>query len=268
MEGWIKSWRCGERHPAFRDGERWRVFSFCLWRAKYKAEPGVPRGAFFLTRTMLFQALNYRGRPSESTLWRKLKELESIGSVSIVTLRNKVSLVTVCNYETYQSVDGDGEPLMNRSWTADEPLSQFAPLEKKEGEEGKNARDRAATPSVAHASQQAPSTFISPSGTDYSTIPADELPGWLAREWMARRRGTKSRNEEVEARQYFEQIIRAGGSVNVLAATICDASRDPTIPVFRFKDDFMRANGLGGRNERGKKAIDHSGLQQFAAGSG
>lgn len=88
-----------------------KVWVWCLLRAKYDPSSWevegesvtIERGQFV---TGSFSACDQLGMP-KTTVWRHLKKLEYWGNIKIKSGR-KFSLITICNYETYQDFNGEG----------------------------------------------------------------------------------------------------------------------------------------------------------------
>lgn len=120
MEGWFKMHRKFQESAIFQEAHRFRLAMYCIANANYAPKtwviPGtrivvdVPRGGFVTGRHKLHSALYPQkrcGDPSESSLWRILSLLAEIGFVKLKNLNSRATLVTLCNYETYQSGGGD-----------------------------------------------------------------------------------------------------------------------------------------------------------------
>lgn len=133
---WIKLHRAITKSPIFEHDGLFRLWMYCLLRANWKPRkwliPGtlqevdVPRGAFVTGRQSLFESMYPRTNsdgnliqreyaPAPITLWRWLKSLETMGCLQIATVNNRCSVVTICNYSTYQDVKESDEQVMNRS---------------------------------------------------------------------------------------------------------------------------------------------------------
>lgn len=95
-----------------------RLWMYCLMRASWKDGewliPGtttavkVKRGQFVTGRETLHEAMfgkNYKGehRPASRTVWRWLESLRDMKCLRVQTVSNRASLVTVVNYDTYQT---------------------------------------------------------------------------------------------------------------------------------------------------------------------
>ena len=116
--GWLKLHRKVLDSAVFQHPGMWHLFSYCLIRAAYVEKdiliPGttdaitLKRGEFITGRNSLHAGLYPNGdkdAPASRTLWRWLESLQSLGCVTLRTVSNRCTLVSVCNYETYQSGD-------------------------------------------------------------------------------------------------------------------------------------------------------------------
>lgn len=123
--GYVKLHRELMDHPIFAHDGLYRLWSYCLLRANWKDAdwmiPGtttsvtVKRGQFITGRESLHADLygsEYSGgesqKPVSRTLWRWLETLERMRCIDTQNMSNRCTLVTVCNYETYQN-DDSGE---------------------------------------------------------------------------------------------------------------------------------------------------------------
>lgn len=154
--GFIKLHRGLLESPIMSHDGLTRLWLFCLLRAGWKDSkwliPGtlneivVPRGSFVTGRSKLHKHLygsNYKGEkrsiPSELTVWRWLLSLSRMGCISVTNMNNRCSMVSICNYSTYQKREApsrttDEQPMNNRR-TTDEQLMNTV-------EEGKNIRSK------------------------------------------------------------------------------------------------------------------------------
>lgn len=153
---WIKLHRKMLNSPIMRHDGLFRLWAYCLLVANWKPSkwlvPGtlrevqIGRGQFITGRTSLHEALYPKrdrdGRiieceytPAPRTLWRRLEALRIMGCVKLQNLSNRCTLVTVCNYETYQDgghLDCPADvPLMSRCCPADVPLMSTTEEDKK-----------------------------------------------------------------------------------------------------------------------------------------
>ena len=108
------------------NADLWRLWCYCLLRANHKddwvavggvTEPvHVKRGQFVTGRFSLHKALFPKKKKigkSPLTVWRWLKNLQSMGNLNIKT-NNKYSIVTIHKYTTYQDVVGKNEQVIEQ----------------------------------------------------------------------------------------------------------------------------------------------------------
>jgi hypothetical protein len=120
--GYVKLYRDVMDHPIFAHEGMLRLWCFCLLRANWKDSqwlvPGtlismpVKRGQFITGGNSLYESLygsEYKGdKPSVRTIWRWLEALRDMECLEMQTVSSRCTLVTICNYETYQDAN-DGE---------------------------------------------------------------------------------------------------------------------------------------------------------------
>jgi hypothetical protein len=151
--GFIKLWRNLLAHPIMQHDGLCRLWVHCLLRAEWKDAriliPGatetveVPRGSFMTSRARLHAEMYPTGQdrreipvPAALTLWRWLQGLESMGCLVIKNVNNRYTMITVCNYETYQSKGDEYEqPVNNPRTTHEQPI--LIDEEEEEVEEGR-----------------------------------------------------------------------------------------------------------------------------------
>lgn len=137
--GWIKLHRALLEGPIIQHAGMLQVWIHCLLRANWETRkimfPGcltpieVQRGEFVTGRNSLHAWLYPRAdkdNPVAKTVWRWLEALEGMGCVSLRTVSNRCTVVSVVNYESYQSREvgqcpTDVPPVSNRC-PADVPL--------------------------------------------------------------------------------------------------------------------------------------------------
>lgn len=138
MPGYVKSYRDAQHHRVFDDPILWKIFSWCVWNASY--EPGtfgdmdVPVGSFVTGRFEAAKELKMR----ESVVYRGMLKLASqkYGCISLKS-NNKFTLVTVCNYTTYQCSDFPNAQRKNNRRTTNAQRENTD----KEGEEIKEGKE-------------------------------------------------------------------------------------------------------------------------------
>lgn len=118
-DGWIKLHRKSLESRVFSDAALWRLWTWCLLKANHA--PGffcgeeISRGSFATGTRAAGEALGL----SPSTVYRGLKKLAEWSMVELKVKRG-FTVVTVCNYETYQDSESDGETEMKQTCNAGE----------------------------------------------------------------------------------------------------------------------------------------------------
>ncbi len=134
----------------------------------------VPRGSFISGQDSLFNALypkrdddgmkiKYDYIPHPRTLWRWLEALETMLCIKIENLSNRASMITVCNYCTYQDIVDDNcrtgaEPVPNRCQADVKPVPTI-----EEGKKEKKVKKKEASPRLRNPIFDA---IVSVTGTD------------------------------------------------------------------------------------------------------
>lgn len=131
---WLKLHRSIMEHPVFQHDGLLRLWTYLLVKANWKPRdwiiPGtldrvtIARGQLITGRETLFESLygnDYRGesKPTARTVWRWLKTLESFECVTLQTVSNRCTLVTISKYTTYQDGGDDDVPPVSRSCPTD-----------------------------------------------------------------------------------------------------------------------------------------------------
>ena len=138
--GYVRLWRCSKDSAVWQSDRLWRLWCHLLIDANYKDGwgnmPGVvepvlvKRGQLLTGRNSLHKALydkSKKGCPTVSakTVWRDLRTLETLQNVSL-KVSNRFTIVTVCNYNTYNPLQADGVhvsvPEVSRRCPAGVPL--------------------------------------------------------------------------------------------------------------------------------------------------
>ncbi len=116
MDGWVRLHRQSMESRVYQDDAMWKLWCECKMRAAYcdrfvvvRVGRGtktieLKRGQFIFGRNQWAQRLNQK----PSSIGRRMKTLAEWGNVSI-QLGSHFSIVTVCNYETYNPLPGDDE---------------------------------------------------------------------------------------------------------------------------------------------------------------
>jgi len=161
---WIKLHRKVMEGPIFQHDGLFRLWCYCLLRANWKATtwlmPGtfspieIPRGSFVTGRNSLHKELysdpdeREMPAPAPTTVWKWLHCLERLGCLKLQNMSNRCTLVSVCNYSTYQddstSIVSADAPPRDRRVSAACPLTLTDEELKKEKKERK--KQETATP--------------------------------------------------------------------------------------------------------------------------
>lgn len=274
--GFIKLWRQTLDSKVFEDAWLWKLFTWCLLTAKWKDGRGteaIKRGQLSITTKIGAELLSV----APAKFYRGLYRLVELGCITIEAKRGK-TLITVCNYETYQDAAEQNETETGRKtfendtgekakWPdraanafgddgcgvefgeSETPAKRYrndtetqvkregvAPLEEIRREEGKKA---------------APGDDLT-AAKDATKHEDPHSPEWLARMWVFRRRGSKSRDELDRSRTTFEEMIRLGCCGAEIAAEIERFGRRKTEPIWEFEERFLKAAGLWTGKTTGK----------------
>lgn len=129
-EGWVALHRRALDSDVYSDEKAWRLFTTCLLKANWSARPfqGEPikRGQFATSTRSLAEQVGW----SPATTHRIMAKLVDYGCIR-VEVKQRFSVITICNYETYQDADGVRETLMKRGRNADETLMRQREQENK-----------------------------------------------------------------------------------------------------------------------------------------
>lgn len=131
MEGYLKLYRQIIDSEIFASPNALKIWIWCLCKASYKekymtiqigrGESSVKLdvGSFLFGRFKAEQELDLSG----SMIYRWMKRFEDLGMINIVS-NSHYSIITICNWETYQDTKTESEQPLNSRWTADEqPLN-------------------------------------------------------------------------------------------------------------------------------------------------
>ena len=158
---WIKLHRKLLDSPIMRHSGLLHLWTYCLLRANWRdckwlipgtlRELHIRRGQFVTGQqslhAQLYPPTDENGNPiardhtpTARTVWRWLIALKVMGCLTLESVSNRCTLVTLCNYRTYQDDEGCGclagvQPVSSRCLTGVLPMSTIE--EGKEGEEGK-----------------------------------------------------------------------------------------------------------------------------------
>jgi hypothetical protein len=112
-EGWIKLWRQSIDSRVFSDAELWKLWTWCLMRAnhadRYFEGELVPRGSFVSGSRSAAEVLG----SSSSTVHRQWKRLADWGMI-VLNVKRTFTIITICQYETYQGDESDDETQVER----------------------------------------------------------------------------------------------------------------------------------------------------------
>ena len=120
-DGWIKLHRKSLESRVFSDAALWRLWTWCLLKANHR--PGffcgeeILPGSFATGTRVAGDALGL----SPSTVHRGLKRLAEWSMVELKVKRG-YTVVTICNYSTYQDANQSPETLVKQTCNADETL--------------------------------------------------------------------------------------------------------------------------------------------------
>jgi hypothetical protein len=221
MAGYVKFHRKMLDHPVFIHDGMFRLWTYCLFRANWKDAttmvPGtlrpivVRRGQFITGRDKLHVQLygqDYKGDaiPTSRTLWRWMETLKALDCVSLETMSNRCTLVTVCNYDTYQGDDDSACPAGVQPKSNRRPAAKHADVQPivppmgthastvEEGKESKKERTKEAAAPLA----QIPESLSVP----------EFVAAWS--DWQAHRREIKSPLTETQAAKQLKSLERIG----------------------------------------------------------
>lgn len=195
--GYVKTYRASMDHAVFDDEWLWKLFSWCVMRANFRdaSSPDgiIRRGSFMVGRIQASREL----RTSDSRVYRGLKKLESLGSISLKS-NNRFTTVTVCNYDSYQgdepTIRTTDEQQTNNERTTNDRVSEQPANTIRRRKEGKKERTKEAAAPLA----QIPESLSVP---EFATAWSD---------WQAHRREIKSPLTETQAAKQLKSLERIG----------------------------------------------------------
>ena len=122
MEGWIKLHRKFVEWEWFNVDEMVKLFIYLLLTANHEATKWrgieIKRGQLLTGR----KSLHDKTKISEQTLRTCLSRLEKTGEINLKST-NKYTIITICNYESYQSNQPTTNQLTNQQLTNDQPTT-------------------------------------------------------------------------------------------------------------------------------------------------
>ena len=112
-DGYIKLWRKSLRSPILQNRTLWTFWTWCLLKATHTPhsffvgyqEIHLESGQFVYGRMSASVELNFSERECRTCM----KKLEKFGNLTIKTT-NRYSIVSICNWDTYQFTDTDERP--------------------------------------------------------------------------------------------------------------------------------------------------------------
>ncbi|HDI7707779.1 TPA: DnaD domain protein [Staphylococcus aureus] len=133
MTGWIKLHRKLLDSPIFQNEKLFKVFAYCLMKASHKDHTQLvgrrvvelEKGQFVFGRKRASEEL----RLKESTVRDYIKLLENLGTI-VVKSDNKFSVITVVNYDFYQSEQGRNQHQNDIKPTSKQHQSNINPTSK------------------------------------------------------------------------------------------------------------------------------------------
>ena len=114
--GYVKLWRKSINSEVFANESLWRLWSWCLIKTTYrerfvnmssgKGETSVVinPGQFIFGRNSAAESLNW----SPSTAWKRLQKLAEMGCI-LIESNSQYSVITICNWDEYQTEDSEKE---------------------------------------------------------------------------------------------------------------------------------------------------------------
>lgn len=126
MQGWIKLHRKLLDNPIMKKPELLQLFMYCLLRANHEPETiifgekevQIKRGSFLTGRYSLEADLGCKA----ITLYKRLQKLKNLDFVTLNS-NNKFTVVTVVNWELYQSAEEESNSKSNNKITSKEHQS-------------------------------------------------------------------------------------------------------------------------------------------------
>jgi len=139
-KGWIKLHRQFLEWEWYDEPNCTRVFLHCLLKANHKDKryrgDVIKRGTFVTSLEVLSHELNI----TTQQLRTVFKKLESTGEINRQSNR-RGTVVTVCNYDTYQDVDSDSNTRSNKQLTNKQQTSNKQVTTTKNEKNDKNVKN-------------------------------------------------------------------------------------------------------------------------------
>ena len=153
MAGYIKLFRKFAEWEWYQDANVTRVFLHLLLTANYEDKrwqgKSVGKGQIIVGRKRLAEALNL----TEQNIRTALEKLESTGEIKR-EVTNKYTLITICNYVSYQSTEEYEQPTNNQQITNNQPTSNQQVTTTKEFKEYKEDNNSSSTYARARACER------------------------------------------------------------------------------------------------------------------
>ena len=136
MNGWIKLHRKITEWEWYDDANTFRVFIHLLLTANHKDSRyrgfKIPKGSVVTGREKLAEALKL----SERKVRTALDKLIESGEITKKTT-NSFSVISICNYEAYQSPKNDNRPTDDQQMTSNRPTDDQQMTTSEEGKKGR-----------------------------------------------------------------------------------------------------------------------------------
>lgn len=138
--GWIKLHRELTKWEWYQDGNTMRVFLHLLLTANHKAAKWqgktIERGQLVTSREHLASDLGLSIQSVRTSI-SKLKKSENI----TVKSTNRFTVISVCNYDTYQSLDAESNQPANQQATSKQPTNNQQVTTNKNDKKNKNEKN-------------------------------------------------------------------------------------------------------------------------------
>jgi hypothetical protein len=120
----------------FQDDWLWRLWSWCMMMANWKTghtRDGIeiPPGSFMTSGDRAAEALSV----DRSKLRRGLAKLQKLGNI-VVNSTNSYTIITICNWESYQNGDLNDRPTPDQRPTDGQPTPDQRPTTIEQGNNG------------------------------------------------------------------------------------------------------------------------------------
>jgi hypothetical protein len=236
VAGWIKIHRGILNHWVFADSSVFYLWTNLLMRANWKEGkfwPGgesapvtIQRGQFVTGRrslhSTLYPKLGSDGRiikretkpPHATTLWRWMSAMQKDGMIAM-DVRRGYTIVTICNYETYQS-DDEGSappcaPAVRRTCATGAPLVRTI----EEREEGKKINTGFTRPSLDEVRTYCESRsngINAEAFIDYYTSNGWRVGRNAMKDWKAAVRQWERNRKPVASASDYPLLVKADGT--------------------------------------------------------